>query len=235
MLQQIVNRHVFGRHQLHALKLREARVQFRFSAVSTSSTVFFTSSLPSTRHHVLGFVIGQIERLHYAQFAVAQLSRQRRTQCAQHHLARQIVFVAARLRSMRGAAVPPQRRSNGAHARAAGAFLLPQLLAGTRYFMARLGRRGSRPPRGGSIPHRFIEQRLVYFGAEHCVRKLDRAHYRAVQVHNVYTAASSCCPYRWRGVRLRSRRSARGWSPLRRSRCLRCLHILPLPRFRTVT
>src|SRR5664279_4329173 len=69
-----------------------------------------------------------LEAFHYHQLAIGQLGRQRRAQRAQQLLARKSVIVRAGLGSVDRAAVPPQRRANGTHARASGALLLPQLL-----------------------------------------------------------------------------------------------------------
>src|SRR5262249_48184948 len=52
------------------------------------------------------------------------------TQRAELHFARKLVVVAPRLRAEHRAAVPPQRVSDFADARAAGALLPPGLLAG---------------------------------------------------------------------------------------------------------
>ncbi len=43
-------------------RLREARSRFVFSPVIHQHTVFFASSLPKTRRHILGLVVGQFER-----------------------------------------------------------------------------------------------------------------------------------------------------------------------------
>jgi hypothetical protein len=88
---------------------------------------------------------------------------------------------------MHGSAMTPQRRADGAHARAARALLLPQFLSRARHFMPRFRRGRSRPPRSGMVTHRFIYKRFVHFGAEHRIGELNRAHHGAIQIHNVYT------------------------------------------------
>ena len=69
----------------------------------------------------------------------------------------------------------PERAAYRTHARAAGALLLPQLLARPGHFMAGLGLRRAGALAGQIMPNRFIKQVLIHFGAENRIGKFDFA------------------------------------------------------------
>src|SRR5215469_4397470 len=125
-----------------------------------------------------------IEGVDHDQLAVSELGRQRRAQGAQQLLAREGVIVGARLGSMHGAAVPPQRRTDGADAGASRALLLPELLAGSRNPPAVLGRVGAGALPGAVMLHR-LPQQVFMDGAKNLVRQLQRAYRLAAQIVNV--------------------------------------------------
>src|SRR4029453_12449207 len=89
------------------------------------------------------------QRIDHGDCAVAQLLRKRRPQRTLLDLARQLVLVAARLRSEHGAALPPEWIANLTDARAARALLAPRLLA--RAADERTILRGVRAPPGRRI------------------------------------------------------------------------------------
>ena len=80
------------------------------------------------------------ERVDDRQRPGLHLERQRLAQPAALHLLRQRERVVARLRREHDAALAPERVAQIAHPRAAGALLLPQLLAAARHRGAVLGR-----------------------------------------------------------------------------------------------
>src|ERR1019366_6393233 len=90
-------------------------------------------------------------------------------------LFRHLVGIVTRLRSENGSAVSPQRRSVGARARTAGAFLTPGLFSAARDESLGLGRRGSPPPIRELHPHRFMQQRVVAVAPEHRTRDFEVA------------------------------------------------------------
>ena len=128
------------------------------------------------RRQRLGLVIAGSRSADDLQLAVAELRRESRAQSAERHLARQIIGIVARHGTVDRAAMTPQRRTDGTHAGAAGALLLPQLLARTRNFPADLGlgRAATRMP-GAIVAHRLVDQLFVHFGAEDGVGQIDRA------------------------------------------------------------
>ena len=93
---------------------------------------------------------------HSMEIAVVQLGGQSRAQRADQHFLRQAVAVVARLRAVRGAAVAPQRAADRTHTGAAGALLLPQLLARTGRFVPALCHSRSAADSRPVIVHNFI-------------------------------------------------------------------------------
>src|SRR5262245_54457997 len=81
--------------------------------------------------------------------------------------------------------MPPYRRADRTHARPARALLFPQFLTRTGDFPADLGL-----CRAGSLactmmPHRFVNQRFIHFGAEDGVIQIDRPDYLIPEIENV--------------------------------------------------
>src|SRR5205814_2885816 len=83
--------------------------------------------------------------------------------------------------AMYGAAMPPQRRADRAHAGASGALLLPQFLAGAGDQLAVLGGVGAGAQRGAIVLDRFPQQIFVD-AAENFFRQLQRTDLLAAQV-----------------------------------------------------
>src|SRR5581483_10403875 len=94
---------------------------------------------------------------------------------AQQLLARKLIVVGAGLRPMHRAAMPPQRRADGADARTSRTLLPPQLLAGAAHQLFVLGgmRAGALP--GAVMFHRLPQQVLVD-RAEHFLGELEGTH-----------------------------------------------------------
>src|SRR6202012_5819498 len=114
-----------------------------------------------------------VEVLNDGQLAIGQLRSQRRAQCTHQLLLRELVVVAARLRSVNRTTATPERSADRAHARAARALLLPQLLARTRNQLAILRRVRSLAQTGAVVLHRLPEQRLVHFTGEHLIEQFE--------------------------------------------------------------
>src|ERR1035437_1941307 len=125
-----------------------------------------------------------LEALHHDQLAIGQLGRQRRAQRAQQLLARESVIVRAGLRSVDRAAVPPQWRANGAHARAPGALLLPQLLTCAAHQLLVLGGVGTGTLSGAIVPHRFPQQVLVH-RAKNFIGQFQGTYLFAAEIHYI--------------------------------------------------
>ena len=83
------------------------------------------------------------------------------------------------------AAVPPERRTDRTHTGAAGALLLPQLLARARHFTAGLGlvraARAGPPDTAGPLRR----SGLVDLGAEHVVGEIERADFLIFKIDNI--------------------------------------------------
>src|SRR5258708_3539572 len=86
---------------------------------------------------------------------------------------------------MHRAAMPPQRRPDGADAGAASSLLLPELFAGTGNLPAGFGgvRTGTLP--GAVMLHRFPKQVFVH-RAENLVGEIERSNLRAAQIMYLY-------------------------------------------------
>ncbi len=80
--------------------------------------------------------------------------------------------------------MPPQRRADGADARASGALLLPQLLARAAHQLAVLGGVRSGALSGAVVLHRFPEQVLVD-RAEYFLGQLEGADFLAAQIYYI--------------------------------------------------
>src|SRR5207248_6864006 len=80
----------------------------------------------------------------------------------QQLLAGKVIVIRARLRAVYRSAVPPQRRANRPNASAAGALLLPQLLARAGDQLAVLGRVRAGALRCAVVLYRLPQQVFVY-------------------------------------------------------------------------
>src|SRR5262249_44945031 len=99
-------------------------------------------------------------------------------------LARKLVVIRTRLRSVHGAAVTPQRRTDGAYTGASRPLLPPQFLSASCDQFAVLGGMCAGPLRGAVMFHRFPQQVLVD-RAEDFVFELQRSDFFALQINNV--------------------------------------------------
>src|ERR1700719_3256372 len=79
----------------------------------------------------------------------------------------------------------PQRRPDGADTCAPGALLFPELFARAADLALILGLVRTRAPPRQIMPHCFVQQILVYFGAEYIVGKIDLANLFAFEIFNV--------------------------------------------------
>src|SRR5204862_4451589 len=91
------------------------------------------------RGEVLRLRLLVLERVHEHERTLTRARVQRRLLGELAHLLRDREPVAARVRAVRDAAVPPVRRARRALPGAAGALLPPWLLIAARHFAARLG------------------------------------------------------------------------------------------------
>ena len=85
---------------------------------------------------------------------------------------------------MHRAAMPPQRRTDGADAGASRALLLPQLLAGARDQLLVLGGVSAGALRGAVMLHRFPQQVFVD-RAENFIGEIKRADLLSAQIMNI--------------------------------------------------
>ncbi len=81
--------------------------------------------------------------------------------------------------------MPPQRRTDRAHTRAAGAFLPPQLAPRAAHFALVLGLVGARADFALIPARRFVQQVRIYLRAKNRVGKLHLAHFLAIQIDYV--------------------------------------------------
>src|SRR6202022_2946045 len=111
----------------------------------------------------LGLVCLERPLIHYGELLLRELCGQCRAQGAKQHLLRQRVAVIARLRSVYGAAMPPERRTNRANARAASSLLPPELAAGAADLALIFGLMRTRA-QPAQIPARsFVQQVRIHF------------------------------------------------------------------------
>src|SRR5256886_853105 len=89
--------------------------------------------------------------------------------------ARHVLLVAVRRGTERLAAALPLGRADGALAGAAGALLLPRLLAAARHLTAALGVVGAGAAIGQLARHRLMEQGHPHLDAEHLRLEVERA------------------------------------------------------------
>src|SRR5271157_644193 len=184
--QQVIGMHLVAAHQLEPLNIAGTQGQiavlvFRFFHDQHRRIHF---QRVERLAEFLGLRFLQVERIHHNDLALGKLGGQRRAQRAQQFLARESVVVGSRRRTMHRRAVPPQGRTDRADAGAAGALLLPQLLAGTGNLPARLG--GMRP---GALPgavmlHRFPEQVFID-RAKDFVSEIERPDLLTAQIVNI--------------------------------------------------
>src|SRR5690606_34159635 len=106
-------------------------------------------------------------------------------QRALRHLLRERVPVVTRARPEHGAAAPPDRVADVAHARAAGALLLPQLLAAAAHHPAALGSLRAATRLGLRLAHGLPDDARPHPPAEHLVAQGDRAHLLALRIDDV--------------------------------------------------
>src|SRR5690606_18872139 len=115
-----------------------------------------------------------------------------RAQSADLHLFRELVGIVSGLRSVNRAALAPNRRTDRADASAAGAFLLPQLLARTADFTATLGLVRAGAAASHVVAHRLIEKRFGDFGGEHRVSHFNRTDLLVVEIEDVQLRHDYC-------------------------------------------
>src|SRR5258708_8445246 len=124
--------------------------------------------------------------IHHGQFSVSQFRGQRRTQCAEQHFLRHCIAVTARTWSVHRAAMPPQRRPDGANACLASALLLPELAAGTGnfalfFYLVRAPAEPVQVPAGS-----FVQQMRIHLRAKYRLRQLDFADFLSIQIDYIH-------------------------------------------------
>src|SRR5258707_9600556 len=97
-----------------------------------------------------------------------------------------MVPVVARHGAVHRTAVPPDGRADRTDARAARALLLPQFLAGARYFPAHFGLRRAGARRRLRVPYSLVKQRFIDFTAEHFIGQFQFAHLVIAEIDYVY-------------------------------------------------
>src|SRR5713101_4464048 len=193
MLQHVVGLQNIGRRQRYALDVAARALQIDVLTVGHQQSRLRVIQLVQHRHQRLGLVRLQSPCIHDRQLLLRQFCRERRAQRAQQHLLRQRVAVIARLWSVDGAAMTPERRADRAHTRAARALLLPEFAPRAADFALVLGlvRAAAQP---AQVPPRsFVQQVLVDLRAKNRVRQLHLTDFLAIQVdyvddrHNLFS------------------------------------------------
>src|SRR5579863_7641492 len=86
---------------------------------------------------------------------------------------------------MNRSAMPPQRRTYGADARAAGALLPPKFASRAAHFALVLGLVGARA-QAAQIPPRSLMQKVrIHLRAKHGIRQFHLADLLAIQINNI--------------------------------------------------
>src|SRR5262249_47759391 len=127
------------------------------------------------RHERLRLSITGVDRVHDLQLAGSNLGRHRRSQRFAPHGPRHVLLIAVRRWAERLAAALPLGRADRALTGAAGALLLPRLLATARHFAATLGVVSAGAAIGQLARHRLMEQRHPHLDAEHLWLEIERA------------------------------------------------------------
>src|SRR6267378_715220 len=171
VLQHIVRLQNTRRRQGYALDVAARALQIRVFAVRHQQSRLLVIQLAQHRQQRFGLVRLQSPRIHNRQLLLGQFCRERRAQRAQQHFLRQRVAVIARPRSVDRAAMTPERRADRADARAARAFLLPELAARAADFALFLDLVRA-PAQSAQVPPRsLVQQVLVDLRAKNRVRQ----------------------------------------------------------------
>src|SRR2546425_9214280 len=138
------------------------------------------------RHEGLGLAVGDVERLDHGESAVGDPRRDRGSQRLSAHRARQVLLVAARLRTEGVPAALPLGRADRALTRATGPLLFPGLPAAARDLAAAAGGVSARAPVGQLARDRLMEQRHADLDAEDVALELHRPRLLARRVQDRY-------------------------------------------------
>src|SRR3954463_15520704 len=171
-------------HQLHTFQVARAQLEVAIAvlrALLHQQCVLREIQLLEQLAESAGLRFLQVEALDHGQLAIGKLSGERRAQRAQQLLLGELVVVAARLRPVNGATVAPQWRTDGAHAGASGALLLPKFLARARDQLLVLGGVGTLALRGAVVLYRLPQQVFVH-RAKDFFGEVERADLFAIQI-----------------------------------------------------
>src|SRR5687767_10736042 len=92
--------------------------------------------------------------------------------------------------------MPPQGRTNRTHSGAAGALLLPELLARTGYLPADLRLRRTGTDARAVVADSFVNQRLIHFRAKDFVAQIERSDDLIAEIENINARhCSTSWPY----------------------------------------
>src|SRR3989441_10944831 len=138
------------------------------------------------RHEGLGLAVGDVERLDHGESAVGDPRRDRGSQRLSAHRARQVLLVAARLRTEGLPAALPLGRADRALTRATGPLLFPGLPAAARDLAAAAGGVSAGGPVGQIARDRLMEQRHADLDAEDVALELHRPRLLARRVQDRY-------------------------------------------------
>src|SRR5207247_4567945 len=153
------------------------------------------------RHEGLGLAVGGVERLDHGESAVGHPRRDRGSQRLSAHRARQVLLVAARLRTEGLPAALPLGRADRALTRATGPLLFPGLPAAARDLAAAAGGVSARAPVGQLARDRLMEQRHADLDAEDVALELHHPRLLALRVehrdrrHDYFFSAAFCCAF----------------------------------------
>src|SRR5262249_46846868 len=148
----------------------------------------------------LGFVRFKLPAIDDGHLLVRKLGRKRRTQRSEQLFLRQSVRVIARLWTVHGTTMPPERRPDRTDTRAAGSLLPPQLAASAGDFALVLGLVRTAAQTGEIPPRSFVQQVRIDFGAEYRVGQLDFADFLSVQIDDIYDWHNSVSLFSSRNV-----------------------------------
>src|SRR6266581_8003400 len=125
---------------------RHTRWTGDWSSDVCSSDLALEPERTELRHEGLGLAVGDVERLDHGESAVGDPRRDRGSQRLSAHRARQVLLVAARLRTEGLPAALPLGRADRALTRATGPLLFPGLPAAARDLAAAAGGVSARAP-----------------------------------------------------------------------------------------
>src|SRR5712691_2726869 len=175
-------------HDLQARDVAPGEDQVVGRLVVHEQRLAVRAELHQDRLELLRLGLRDVEVVDDLEAALLRLLAQGRAQRGRPRLLGHVVRVVAGHGAEHGAAVPPERRADLPHARAAGALLPPGLAAGAADQRAVLGHVRPAPPPRAVLLDRLVEQVRVDAGAEDLRVTHEVADLLVVRVDHVHRA-----------------------------------------------